>query len=246
MKKMAVIIALLVSGTSLGQGTVVAPTNTWFTMLNDIRFSKRWGISVETHERLGGILKDQGQFLFRPSLDFHLNDQMKFMVGYTFIDVQPYPPYDLPIARQENNLWEQVLVKYSVGKANFENRLRQENRWVQRIVYEDSAYRIDGTTYANRLRFRWTMRRDIVNFKNNRKLFFQGFDEIWINQNKNLMPVSFTRNWLYLGLGFAFNKKMNIQMGYMDQVDKVGAASYIRAPIIQTTFVWNFDLTKKP
>jgi hypothetical protein len=231
----------------VGAQTVVAPTNTWFTMLNEIKFAKKWSVSLETHERLGGIFKDQGQFLFRPSVDFHMKPEVIFSLGYTYINVQPYAPYANPVTRLEHNMWEQVLVKYNVGKFSFQNRLREENRWVDKVVFDatDSSYRVDGTTYANRLRFRWVVKREIAHFKNDRSFFFQGFDEIWINQNKNLMPSSFTRNWLFMGLGFAFSKDMNIQLGYMDQVDALGSNSFIRAPIIQTTFVWNKDLSKK-
>jgi len=246
MRKYILIALVAVLQTStFAQTTFNSPTNTWFTLLNEVKFAKKWSVSFETHERLGSFFKDQGQFLFRPSVDFHLRPEVVFSLGYTFIDVQPYAPYNQPLAKQENNMWEQVLVKYNVGKFSFQNRLREENRWSQRVVYQDSAYRIDGTTYANRLRFRWTMKRDIVNFKNDHALFFQAFDEVWIGQNKNLVPVSFARNWLYMGLGFAFNKKMNIQVGYMDQVDNIGNNTTIHAPIVQTTFVWNFDLSKK-
>ena len=246
MRKLATIIVLLVwAGGVSAQQTDYTATNTWFTMLNTVKFTPKWSFSLETHERLGAFFKDQGQFLLRPSVDFAVNPNVVFSVGYTYINVQPYPPSTLPIRKVEKNLWEQVLLKYSVGKFDFQNRLREENRWVDHIDFTDSVYTAKGTDYANRMRFRWTVKRDIVGFKNGHKLFFQGFDEIWIAQDKNLMPVNFARNWMYLGLGYGFSKNLNIQVGYMNQFDRVGNNSYISTPILQTTLVANFDLIKK-
>lgn len=72
--------------------------------------------------------------------------------------------------------------------------------------------------------------------------FFQGFDEIWFSQTDKLAPKVFNRIWLYLGLGYKFNPKTNLQLGYMNQWDVIGNDTFVSTPIIQTTFVRNFDL----
>ena len=81
-------------------------TNSWFSLLNRVELSEKWSISNELHERTGAFLRDQGQFLIRPSLDYHLNRQVEFSLGYTYIHYNPYKSYNLPIERNENNIWE--------------------------------------------------------------------------------------------------------------------------------------------
>jgi len=223
----------------------VAETNTWFTVLNEVRFTDKWGVSLETHERLGGFFNTQGQFLLRPSVDFRPTESAILSVGYTFIRVSPYAPYSLPIPKIENNVWEQVLLKYTVGKLQFQNRFRQEHRWSQHVVGSDASAVINGVDYSNRLRFRWTVKRDLYEFKSGHKLFFQAFDEIWVSQDSRLLPDNFARNWLYAGLGYAFNSHFNAQLGYMHQWDRISATHFISSPIVQTTLVYNFDLRKK-
>jgi hypothetical protein len=83
---------------------------------------------------------------------------------------------------------------------------------------------------------------DIKKLGNNKSLFFQVFDEVWILQTDKLAPKSLSRNWLYLGFGYKFSPKINVQLGYMNQWDILGNNTYISTPILQTTFVRNFDL----
>jgi hypothetical protein len=237
------LISLMIFGFSLlsfGQNEVKAPTNLWFTMLNEIKVKNAWQITMEVHERFANPDFEQGQFLLRPSIDYRFNDGLTASFGYSFINVQAYSPYSLPIARNENNLWEQLLFKFSVGKVQFQNRLRQENRWVPSIVDIDSVTQLGADQYSNRFRFRMTAKRDLISFSGEKALFTQLFDELWLGQNKWLVPNKLSRNWFYAGLGYSFSKKSNFQIGYMNQVDQLGDGSYINTPIIQTTFVRNF------
>lgn len=219
-------------------------TNTWFTLLNRLNINKNWSISNEIHERAGAFLSEQGTFLVRPSVDYHLNSNVEFSVGYSYINNKPNDPNPNPkIGVIENNIWEQVLLKTKIGKVNFQHRLRQENRWFDTVGQNlDGSYKKTGTDFANRFRYRLTVNTDIKKFENNQSLFFQAFDEVWIPQMDNLTPKSLSRNWFYAGLGYKFNSKTNLQVGYMSQFDNIGNNTYISTPILQTTFVRNFDL----
>ena len=219
-------------------------TNSWFTLLNRLNINKDWSVSNEIHERTGAFLTDQGTFLWRPSVDYHLNENVEFSVGYSYLSNKPNDPNPNPkIGVVENNIWEQVLLKNKIGKVNFQHRLRQENRWFDTVGQNvDGTYSKTGTDYANRFRYRLTVNTDIKKFKNNQSLFFQAFDEVWIPQTDKLAPKSLSRNWFYVGLGYKFNPKTNLQIGYMSQFDPIGNNTYISTPILQTTFVRNFDL----
>lgn len=228
------------------QTAIQGYTSTWFTLINRFQFANKWSITNELHERTGKFFDTQAQFLERPSIDFLMNKHVEFSIGYSYINVRPYSPYSQPIPKIENNLWEQVLIKHEVGRVQFQSRFRQENRWSQRIIQdEQGVFKVDGTTYANRFRYRYTLIFDIVRFKKeNTSIFFQGFDEVWLTQNSKLIPTDFARNWLFLGLGYKFSSSCNIQLGFMNQYDKIGNGSFISTPIIQTTFIKNFNVAK--
>lgn len=227
-------LMLLLVFESKSQDITQAPTSTWFTALNQIKLKNNWSVSFETHERFADALKTQGFFLFRPSIDYKLTPDAILSVGYTFINAQPFEPYSAPIARNENNIWEQILLKQDLGKVNIQHRFRQEHRWTDRIVTDSLGSTLEGTSFSNRFRYRLTVKRDIF-----KKVFVQVFDEIWINQTKSGLPRNFARNWLYAGLGYSFSDDFNVQLGYMHQFDRVAENSYIATPIIQTTIVYN-------
>ena len=209
-------------------------TNTWFTILNRLTVNSKWSFSNELHERQASFLNNHATFLWRPSVDFHLNKDVEFSFGYSYINNRIDEPAIKQKSRVENNIWEQFLLKHRTGKVNIQHRFRQEHRWFDTLTNE--------VEYANRFRYRITVNTPIKTFESGKEIFFQGFDEIWISQTDNLAPKDFSRNWLYLGFGYKFNAKTNLQLGYMNQWDVLGNDSYRSTPIIQTTFVRNFDL----
>lgn len=243
MKKAILLLAAFFAATAWinAQTVYKGPVNTWFMVLGRVKMSNDWSITTELHERTGAFLDVQGQFLFRPSVDYHLNKQVELSLGYSYIRVSPYDPYSLPIPRNENNLWEQILLKSEVGNMHLQSRLRQEHRWVGHLLEEPGGYSLRGADFANRFRYRLTASLDIFPGKDGaRRWFLNGFDELWINQNNHLMPTGFGRNWAYLGLGYRFNASASVQLGYMSQVDKTGPDAFIQSDIIQSSLALSF------
>lgn len=217
----------------------------WFLLLNRAQLSDHWSVTNELHERTFEIFADQGQFLFRPSLDYHFNANSEASVGYTFINMVPRGKAK-GINLNEHNVWEQLFFSFSSGKVKFQNRIRQEHRWVERIVVQNNELVKSGTNYSNRFRYRMTASIDVFTFKKSgHTVFVNAFDEIWLNQSSNLMPTNFARNWLYVGAGYAFDKATKIQLGYMNQYDNLGGNLYSSTPIGQLTFIKNFDFRNK-
>lgn len=236
-------LSCITPNTIKAQEVVKGQTNSWFSLLNRFELNDKWSISNELHERTGAFLHNQGQFLIRPSVDYHLNKQVEFSLGYTYIHVNPYDPYSLPIGRNENNMWEQVLLKNSIGKVKFFYRFRQEHRWINHIEVINDNYALKGNDFSNRLRYRFITTFDIYKFqKPEHKIYAVVWDEIWISQSDNLAPKDFNRNWLYLGVEYTFNPTTNIQAGFLQQYDKVGGNNFISSPIAQLTLVKNFKI----
>lgn len=236
---------LLYTSNSNSQENIIHDdTNTWFTMLNRLNINEKWSVSNEFHERLGAFLNEQATFIFRPSVDYHFNPNLEVSFGYSYLLNDPNDPYPTPKSEvHENNIWTQALLKNDIGKVHIQHRFRQENRWYDNIKLNQDGTTTDlGTKYSNRFRYRFVVNTDLVQFKNNHALFILAFDEIWLPQTDKLLPKNLSRNWLYGGLGYRFNKKTNLQVGFMNQFDNIGGINYVSTGIIQTTFVKNFDL----
>ena len=219
-------------------------TNTWFAILNHLNINGKWGVFNEFHERFGAFLSEQGTFIWRPSVDYKLHKNVELSFGYSNVHNKPNFPNPNPkIGVSENNIWEQVLLKQDIGSVKILHRFRQENRWFDTVGRDlDGTYIKTGTTYGNRFRYRITAITPIKSWANGKEIFFQGFDEIWFTQNANLAPKALSRNWLCLGVGFKFDSKTNILLGYMKQWDVLANNTFVSTPIIQTIFIKNFDL----
>lgn len=243
-----ILLILLLSFQAAHAQTVTrGHVNTWFLLNNRFFLSEKFTVSNELHERTGDVFKDQGTFIFRPSIDYHLNDNVELSVGYSFVRSWPYAPYTQPIARNEHNIWEQAMLKSKIGKVTIQHRFRFEHRFIDNIKSVNSIYGkdyyIDGSNFANRFRYRFILSFDLAKVNHGKHaIFFNGFDELWINQADNLMPQSFARNWIYTGLGYRFDKDFNIQLAHMHQYDNIGANNFVSSSIIQLSVFKNFSL----
>lgn len=246
-RSLILLLAMILLGSGVYSQTIDhGATNTWFMTKHKFRLSDRWSGAVEVHERLAGFLDNQGFFIVRPSIGFALQKEVIASVGYSHINATPFDPYPLPVSRSENNMWEQLFFNFKTGKTKIQNRIRQEHRWIDHVAYEDTIPYLDGSSdFTNRFRFRIIAIRDLITFKNEDKLFVKVFDEIWLSQPKGILPKNLARNWFYAGFGYTFSPVVNLQMGVMHQWDKIGTDHFISSPIIQTSLVFNWDLTKK-
>lgn len=233
-------------GVCSAQTVTKGDVNTWFLLVNRFYLSDKFAFSNELHERTGSFLSNQGTIIIRPSIDYALNEHVELSAGYSFVRSSPYAPYSQPIAKNEHNVWEQAMLKSAVGKVTIQHRFRFEQRFIQHIdapTKPGETFMLNGTDYANRFRYRFILSFDILKTNNGKSsIFFNGFDELWINQSDNFMPNSFARNWIYTGLGYKFNKDFNIQLAHMHQYDAAGGNNFISSSIIQLSVFKNFTL----
>lgn len=230
-----------------GQTVTPGNVNTWGLLLNRFYLSEKLNITNELHERTGDFLKDQATFIFRPSVDYEIHDDVELSIGYSFVRSWPYSPYSQPIPKNEHNIWEQVFLSSRMGKVNIQHRFRFEHRFIDNIVVRypniNPLAEVDGTTFANRFRYRIIVSFDLFKLNQGKHtIFFNGFDELWINQADNLLPQSYARNWIYTGIGYRFDKDLNIQLAHMHQYDANGANNFISSSIIQLSLFKNFKL----
>lgn len=235
MKRILAGVLLLLSTIDSKGQEVHGDPNVWFFMLNHYSINEKWRIGNELHVRRNDWIKEQEQFLIRPYVDYKLNDNVSFTVGYTYIKNSQFGKYPLPTTIPENNIWEQVTLTQKIGKLKIMHRYRQEHRFIGVPVQEtDGSFDIDGTRFTNRFRYRLTLFRDLTD-----DLFVHVFDEIWFHQD-GLKPESFDRNWLYAGAGYRVARNANVQLGFLHQWIKATADRYAERPTVQLMFQYDF------
>jgi hypothetical protein len=209
-----------------------------------LTINDKWSISNELHVRNNDFLHTTSQFLERPSIDFHIGNDMEASVGYTFIRSTPVIGNAKTFYRNENNLWTQLFFNSKMGRFRFQHRLRQEYRWVDHVTSSNDSFVIDEVDYLQRFRYRFVAMVDLFQI-GDRPIFLNAFDEVWVNQDASFRFTSFARNWLYIGLGCRIKSDEVIQLGYISQRDQMTGNRYSQTPILQASFIRNFKLARK-
>ena len=240
-----VLVILLIATIQLNaqQKSIDHNFNSWFTNISNYSFNTNWSLGNELHVRRTNGLKQWQQFLVRPFIDYKRNDNVVFTVGYTFIQSWPYGKQPIQIKTPEHNIWEQVTLNHSSGSVKFSHRFRYEQRFIGTVITNaTNEIMIDGNNFSQRLRYRFT---GIVPIAKSENWFLSWFDEVWINLDNNLMPLSLNQNWLYGGLGYKFGERGNFQLGYMQQfISKGDGIRFENNPTLQVLFVYNFGKQK--
>jgi hypothetical protein len=233
----AILIVVMVgkANESLAQENRITDSqfDTWWSNVNTYNLRPKWYLSSELHIRRTNGFKNWQQFLIRPAANFKLNENVHFTLGYTYILSYPYGNQTIHIATPEHNVWEQVTLKHKIGRVGFSHRYRFEQRFIgNRVSDENGKYHLDGFNFRERFRYRLTA---TIPLTANKRWFVSAFDEIWLNQ-QDFLPIGLNQNWAYLGAGFEFNKRGNVQLGFLHQLVKNGDGIHFESnPTLQFT-----------
>ena len=207
----------------------------WLTLFHTQSITSKTSINIDFH------LRSQNQFdglktsIIRSSFIYNVTPNFNTGLGYSFINTKS------PVANVENPLltehaiWEQISLNCKLHGINLLSRIRLE----QRFIEQQSAH-----VFSQRLRF--FSRFQIPLNQNKKEKFASGTyliaqEEAFFNvQNKaQLNTYLFDQNRALLGIGYRFNPKLDIEMGYLNQFIK-GKTGNINNHIFQVTAFTRF------
>lgn len=225
MKMRAGLVFVLNAFCSLCLFSQEAEPGNWLMYFGQNRVAEKWSVHSEVqyrnHTAAPGNIE---QLLLRTGMNYHLDQNAMLTIGYGNISSHLYQSEQKDAETTEHRVWQQLILKNSLGKLNFEHRYRVEQRWVN----ED---------YSNRLRYRMMVTLPLKGESIESGDFYIGlYDEIFVNTEKNY----FDRNRLYGALGYLVNEKVNVQTGMLYQTIDSYSKWYM-----QFALIFNTDLRKK-
>ncbi|MCE3280104.1 MAG: hypothetical protein K0S44_2295 [Bacteroidetes bacterium] len=228
-KKKFVTLYFIFAAITFSVSQVSYNTGAWVIATSQIRFHNKFSLHAEAQFRDHGIFNETEQILLRVGLNFHNSPQSMITVGYGRITNYPADHEFLETPSvTEDRVWEQYLMRNSVGRVIFEHRYRLEQRWIR--INNSSRY-LDRVRYC--LRFTIPLNKKTLE-KNT--LFLSFYDELFIN----LTNIPFDRNRAYGVVGFQLTALANVQLGYMAQTIGTKTKSFLQAGLF-----YNIDLRKK-
>jgi len=141
----------------------------------------------------------------------------------------------------ENRLVEQVQLNSKREKISLTQRLRIEQRWIQKVINFQPP---DETRYVNRFRYLLSLN---ISISNNKKIPALALaDELMMQTGKDIIYNNFDQNRFFAGIKQQLTKTISFDFGYM-QVwqQKLSGYQYSRNHTIRWFFYWQPDWRKK-
>ena len=197
----------------------------WLMYFGTNKVADDWSIHSEVQYRNHTVEPvNIEQLLLRTGVNYHLNKNTVFTLGYGYIASHDYESDQKAPESKESRIFQQLILINKIGRVKLEHRYRVEQRWV-------------NDDYKSRLRYRLMAFVPINKPTITTGTFFLGiYDEIFMNTKQTY----FDRNRLYAALGYQINKTTQVQVGYLRQQVNAFGKDYL-----QFAVVFNPDLRKK-
>lgn len=167
---------------------------------------EKWSIHAEAQHRDYGIVDEVEQLLLRAGMNYHISATTRLTAGYAHVTnyADDESVFQKP-ATTEHRIWEQLMMRHSFPGVGLEHRYRLEQRWISSSTNDQ---------YLNRVRYLLRVNVPLGREKVEDKTPYLSFyDEIFLHLTK----TPFDRNRLYGAIGYQFNSKVNLQLGYLAQ-----------------------------
>ena len=164
---------------------------------------KEWFAYMEVQPRIGDDISRLERLIIRPALGYNVNPNVALFLGYAWTPTYMNSHYEENF-RNENRMWEQILIKDSRWGLDWQHRLRQEQRMIQ-----------DAGGPSNRTRY---LLRGSYPLTASGNTGLTGYNEIFVNLNSehNGPKGGFDRDRFFFGPYFT-SGPARYEVGYLGE-----------------------------
>ena len=147
---------------------------------------KKWLFYFETQPRLGDDITRLERLLIRPAIGYNINRDTALYLGYAWTPTFMDSHYEGDF-RNEQRVWQQLLIKQHYLSIDWQHRLREEQRIID-----------DASSVSNRFRY---LLRGSLPFCECNQYGLTGYNEIFITFNsvERGPRAGFDRNRFFVG-----------------------------------------------
>jgi hypothetical protein len=245
MKK--ILLLLLFSNMIYGQ-TIRQTTDeeqVWVGYFNQTRLTDKWGIWLDAHFRTThNFVQEPSKTIIRLGAIYYFNDDLKFTNAYAFINHYPEEGH-ANVSQPEHRIWHQLQLHTKYNKVRTVQSLRLEERFRQNIKNDNEL--ADGYRFDERIRYNFLLNIPLSKKGIVPKSFSAVLnDEVMINLSTNNVYNTFDQNRFFIGLAYNFDTHSNLQFGYTNVYQQLGAGNkYKNIDALRIFFFQNLDFRKK-
>ena len=185
-------------------------TQTWISINTNTKFSEHWGIVADAHIRSNEIFHDNNFYFLRGGISYIPNPSVAITGGYAHMWLaqtkEGWNTYS-----DENRIYQQAQMITKIGKVSVLQRIRNEQRWQEKIVNDLST---GENRFTNRVRYLVSF--NIPVFKKKTAPLLVLSDEILFHFGQEVVYNTFDQNRLFIGIKQSINPKLSYDFGYMN------------------------------
>ncbi|WP_278021041.1 DUF2490 domain-containing protein [Flavobacterium ginsengisoli] len=178
---------------------------TWVSINTVTKFADHWGLIGDFHIRRNDFVADPSFYFIRGGISYIPNSNISLNLGYAHMWLAPSNP-DWSTFADENRIYQQAQLNTKFGNISILRRLRNEQRWQEKIVNDKPS---GDWRFTNRIRYLMSFTFRISDKKSWPQMVLS--DEILLCiLERKLFTTHLTKIVFLLGL-----KKISIQNGVM-------------------------------
>lgn len=234
MKKLSFCIAFIVSFLSSFAQTQHQNSG-WLMFVNNTKFNDKWGLAFDVQFRSADELGYLRNVLIRPGLTYFVNKNNNVTLGYLLNTTKIESLGESVMNFAEHRIWEQYIHTHRLGGMFATQRFRLE----QRFIEQNNGDNVFAQRIRYFFRFIQPLQKKAASFDKGAFLALQ--NELFFNiQNKSkLNNKFFDQNRAYLAAGYRFSKKLDAEIGYLNQAIN-GPNNYTINNVVQLAFYTRF------
>ncbi len=234
-----VLFVIFTSNAQVKTRVVNNQTQSWISLNTTERFTSKWGMVADVHYRANQIFANPNFYFVRAGVNYWLKDNITFTLGYAHMWLAP-TTNGLHTFSNENRVYEQAQIVSKIGNVTMLHRIRNEQRWQEKISADTSTH---TNKFTDRIRYLASFTIPIV--KNSHFPSFVLSDELSMQTGKEVVYNVFDQNRFFVGIKQNINKRLSFDLGYMlvDQ-EKADGYHYDQNHTFRLFFYYQPDLRK--
>lgn len=215
-------------------------SQSWVSENATMRFSKKFGMIADLHMRRNNFFADPSFYFVRTGVDYWITENLTVVLGYGQMWVAPSNPAWHHYA-QEHRIYQQLQLVSKLGKITIMNRLRNEQRWQEKITNDKFTH---DYKFTDRVRYLLSFTIPVVKNPHYPSLVLS--DEIALQSGKEIVYNTFDQNRAFIGIKQTVCKGLSFDLGYMlFTQEKASGYQYDKNNTFRWFFYYTPDFRKK-
>lgn len=212
---------------------------TWVSINTNYKFNDRWGMMNDVHIRRTDFVDKENFYFARTGITYKPFPNAVVAAGYAHLWLAPTKPGWHNFV-DENRIYQQFIYTSKIGKVNVLQRVRNEQRWMDKMENDVAV----DTRFTNRVRYLLSFTIPIFNDKSLPSLVVA--DELLLHFGKEVVYNTLDQNRIFIGIRQNITPKLSYDFGYMNVFQqKFSGYQYDSNHTLRLFFYYNGGKTKE-